>query len=144
MQAGMEDTETKLKRLKNKPAMNSIRIVLFFLMSLVVNTVFATITLPRFISNGMVLQRNASIPIWGWADNAEKITLEFKGKKYRTVTGADKKWRINIAAQNAGGPYVLTIIGSNTINVENILIGDVWFCSGQSNMEYELFKASEK
>lgn len=144
MQEVVEGMQTKLKRVKNKPEMKFKKIVLFFLMSLVVNTVFATITVPRFISNGMVLQRNVSIPIWGWADNAEKITVEFKGKKYRTITGADKKWKINIAAQTAGGPYALTIAGSNKIVVENILIGDVWFCSGQSNMEYELYKASEK
>ena len=124
--------------------MNLKRSALFFLMSLVVSTGFATITLPRFISNGMVLQRNALIPIWGWANIGEKITVVFKGNKFQTVTGLDKKWKINITPQNAGGPYVLTIAGSNTINIDNILIGDVWFCSGQSNMEYELYKASEK
>jgi sialate O-acetylesterase len=104
----------------------------------------ANVSLPRFISNGMVLQRNISIPIWGWANSGEKVVVNFKGKAYYTVTSANKKWKINLDATTAGGPFDITIKGENTILITDVLVGDVWFCSGQSNMEYELYKAAEK
>jgi sialate O-acetylesterase len=92
----------------------------------------------------MVLQRDISIPIWGWASPGEKVEILFKNKHYSTVTGADKKWKIKLAPSKAGGPFNMVLKGNNTITIEDVLIGDVWFCSGQSNMEYELFKAAEK
>jgi len=121
--------------------MNWIKIILFIFLSIQAN---ASITLPRFISNGMVLQRNTAIPIWGWGAAGEKIEITFKGKTYSTITGADKKWKVNLDASKEGGPYALNVKGTNLIQVEDILVGDVWFCSGQSNMEYELYKAAEK
>jgi len=102
----------------------------------------AKVVLPRFISDGMVLQRNMQIPVWGWANTKEKVTLQFKGKTYTATAGTDKKWKLFLQPEKAGGPYELVINGSNTIIVKNILIGDVWFCSGQSNMEYELYKSA--
>ena len=104
----------------------------------------ANVSLPRFISNGMVLQRNISIPIWGWAEPSEKIVVTFKGKTYTTVADANKKWKINLDPTVAGGPFDITIKGNNALVVSDVLVGDVWFCSGQSNMEYELYKAAEK
>ena len=121
--------------------MNWIKIILFIFLSIQAK---ASITLPRFISNGMVLQRNTAIPIWGWGAAGEKIEITFKGKTYSTITGADKKWKVNLDASMEGGPYALNIKGTNLIQVDDILVGDVWFCSGQSNMEYELYKAAEK
>ena len=121
--------------------MNWIKIILFIFLSIQVK---ANVQLPRFISNGMVLQRNISIPIWGWASVGEKIEITFKGKTYSAITDANKKWKLNLDASKEGGPYVLIIKGSNLIKVEDVLIGDVWLCSGQSNMEYELYKAAEK
>ncbi len=104
----------------------------------------ANVMLPRFVSNGMVLQRNIVIPIWGWAEAGEKIEVSFKGKSYTTITGADNKWKVNLDKSKEGGPYELIVKGNNLIKVEDVLVGDVWFCSGQSNMEYELYKAAEK
>ena len=121
--------------------MKWIKIILLIFLSIQVK---ANVQLPRFISNGMVLQRNASIPIWGWASAGEQIEITFKGKIYRTITERDKKWKVNLDASKEGGPYELSIKGTNLIKVEDILVGDVWFCSGQSNMEYELYKAAEK
>jgi sialate O-acetylesterase len=121
---------------------NSWIVVIFLLLQVL--HVNAAIVLPRFISDGMVLQRNSSIPVWGWANPAEKITLSFKGKVYTTVAGKDKKWKIFLKAEKAGGPYEMVVSGTNSIHIKNILIGDVWFCSGQSNMEYELYKSGEK
>jgi len=108
------------------------------------STVSAHISLPSYFSNGMVLQRNKSIPIWGWASVGESVKISFKGKVYTTITDQQKKWKIYLAATKEGGPYTISIDGTNHIVLEDVLIGDVWFCSGQSNMEYELYKAAEK
>jgi sialate O-acetylesterase len=104
----------------------------------------ANISLPRFISNGMVLQRDMPIPIWGWGNAGEKVQVTFKGKIYNTTTEPNKKWKVNLDISDAGGPYEIKIQGENAIQIQDVLIGDVWFCSGQSNMEYELYKAAEK
>jgi sialate O-acetylesterase len=121
--------------------MKWIKVSLFIFLSIQVQ---ANVILPRFISNGMVLQRNSPIPIWGWAEAGEKVEVTFKGKTYSTTTGTDNKWNIKLDKTKEGGPFELIIKGANILKVEDILVGDVWFCSGQSNMEYELYKAAEK
>ncbi len=105
---------------------------------------FATVRLPKLISDNMVLQRDSAIPVWGWGANGEKIEVDFNGKKYKTVTDASGKWKLNLKKTKAGGPYTITIKGSNTITINNILIGDVWLCSGQSNMELKMATVKEK
>lgn len=112
------------------------RSVLFLLFLLLIqNICFAEIRLPKLISDGMVLQRYARTRVWGWASPGEKITLNFTGKTYKAETGADSKWQIILPGLKAGGPYEMQISGSNSITIHDILIGDVWICSGQSNME---------
>ncbi len=118
--------------------------IIFIFLCLISFHVSAKVIVPRFISDGIVLQRDKLIPIWGWADVNEKITISFKGKIYVTKAGANKKWTLLLKPQKAGGPFEMVISGSNTILLKNILIGDVWLCSGQSNMEYELWKSAEK
>lgn len=103
----------------------------------------ADITLPQFFSDNMVLQRDREVPIWGKADRRENITLTFKGQEYTTQADKDGKWRINLPAISAGGPHTITITGENIITLENILIGDVYLASGQSNMEWEMYKVPE-
>lgn len=107
--------------------MHCIILLLFFVV-----TTKAEVSLPRLIGNGMVLQRDQNLRIWGWADNGEKISLTFKNKTYTTKAGSDRKWVINIEPQPAGGPFNMQI---NNIKLQDLLIGDVWLCSGQSNME---------
>jgi len=121
--------------------MNKLKLILFIFLSIQAQ---ANVILPSFISNGMVLQRNITIPIWGWAEAGEKVEVTFKGKVYTTITGSDNKWKIKLDKSKEGGPFELIIKGENQIKIEDILVGDVWFCSGQSNMEYELYKAAEK
>jgi sialate O-acetylesterase len=96
----------------------------------------AQVSLPNFFGDNMVLQRNGSIPVWGWAKANEKIVVHFN--KQTKTTKADKagKWLIRLDAENAGGPYELSIKGKNTVLLKNILVGDVWLCTGQSNMEW--------
>ncbi|MCU0322563.1 MAG: sialate O-acetylesterase [Chitinophagaceae bacterium] len=97
----------------------------------------ATVTLPYFISNNMVLQQQAQPLIWGWTKANLKVIISTSwNKKKYTVTADDKgKWKINIETPVAGGPYEITITDGEPITLKNILIGEVWLCSGQSNME---------
>ncbi len=110
----------------------SILIILIFL---VVSTGFSEVRLPRLVSDGMILQREIPVKIWGWASAGEKVSVRFKGKSFETVASANGKWLITLPAQKAGGPFEMEITGNNQIRIKNILFGDVWLCSGQSNME---------
>lgn len=105
---------------------------------------FGAIKLPRLISNGMVLQRNTPIPIWGWADPSESITITFNQKTYRTAAGTDGTWSITIPATKEGGPFTMELSGTNTIFIKDILIGDVWICSGQSNMAQTMERVKDR
>ena len=119
--------------------MRSARYILLVLFLVLFASVDATsnITLPRLISNGVVLQRNTPIPVWGWASAGESVTLSFNGNTYTTTTNANGKWEVSIPAMPAGGPYTMIIAGvNNTITLTDILVGDVYFCSGQSNMAH--------
>lgn len=101
----------------------------------------ADVRLPKLFAEDMVLQRNKLIPVWGWADANEKIEIHFN--KQTKTTKADKtgKWIIRLDAENAGGPYKLSIQGKNKIVLKNVLVDEVWICSGQSNMEFPVNKA---
>lgn len=96
----------------------------------------AKIILPKIFSDNMVLQRNGLIPVWGWADANEKIEVRFNNQVKSVKAGKNGKWLIRLDAENAGGPYDMTIKGKNTVQIKNILVGEVWLCSGQSNMEW--------
>ncbi|HET8828094.1 MAG TPA: sialate O-acetylesterase [Pelobium sp.] len=119
------------------------RIILFIISVVGFYHAFADVKLPALVSDGMVLQRNTKIIIWGWADVGEKISITFKGKTYQTQTLATKKWSLSLPEIPAGGPFVMTVKGNNTITIKDILVGDVWLASGQSNMEFEMFKAQD-
>lgn len=106
---------------------------LFFL-----QTVNSQVKLPRLVRDSMILQRNAKINIWGWASANERITIKFNGKSYKATTGADSKWLVQLQPMKAGGPYLMELTGKNKITLKDILIGDVWFCSGQSNMVHQM------
>lgn len=109
--------------------------LLFF--CLLPGSVFAALRLPALVGDGMVLQRDIAVPVWGWADPGAVITVGFNGKTYHTVTGNDGKWLLKLAKQKAGGPYELRVSGDGSVLViHRVLIGDVWICSGQSNMAY--------
>jgi len=101
-------------------------------------SICAEVILPRLISNGMVLQRDVPVKIWGWAEPGEQILVNFMQNEYFSVSDPDGNWSIVIPPQTAGGPYEMLIKGSNSIVLNDILMGDVWICSGQSNMEISL------
>jgi len=100
--------------------------------------VHADVSLPKLFSDHMVLQRNQPINIWGWATPGEKVTVTFDSKNYETTSNNSGKWSVKMDPLPAGGPYVLEVSGINDISFQGILIGDVWLCSGQSNMQWNL------
>ena len=102
------------------------------------STGYARVRLPALVSDGMILQRGRQITIWGWDKPGERITVDFDHHSYRAVTDATGKWKTGLPAHQAGGPYTLTVKGENILVIQDILFGDVWLCSGQSNMEYML------
>lgn len=120
--------------------------VLLYLLSafLLCNVCKATVRLPRLIGNNMVLQRDAPLRIWGWAAPGEAVQVDFIQQQFHTTTGSNGKWAITIPPQKAGGPYDMRISGSNILQLDNILIGDVWLCSGQSNMELSMERLKDK
>ncbi len=101
------------------------------------------IRLPKLISDNMVLQRDETIKLWGWASINEKIELQFNQKQYQTTTSKEGKWEISLPAQKAGGPFDMVFTASNTITVKNILFGDIWICTGQSNMVLPMERVKE-
>src|SRR5436190_10077476 len=96
---------------------------------------YSNISLPKIFGDNMVLQRNKLIPVWGWADANEKIVVKFNKQTKSTIADKNGKWMIKLDIEKAGGPYVLAVTGKNTIKFSNVLVGEVWVCSGQSNME---------
>lgn len=98
---------------------------------------YAEVALPSIISNNMVLQRDIKLPIWGWAEPGEEVSVKFNDDDIvSTKTGSDGKWMLTLPPQKAGGPYIMIVNGAdNTITLNNILVGEVWICSGQSNMD---------
>lgn len=118
------------------------KIMLSFLLSFLVTSIWANIRLPKIFGDGMVLQRDVAIPIWGWGQKGEKVTITFNNQTKTVRTGKDGKWKINLDAVKAGGPYTLTVKGNNIITYNDVLVGDVWLCSGQSNMEWPLSAAN--
>ena len=100
------------------------------------------VRLPRLVSDGMVLQRDIPVNIWGWANPGEKVKLSFNSQIFETITAVDGKWKIVLPKQKAGGPFEIEIAASNSIKLKNILFGDVWLCSGQSNMELPMSRVA--
>jgi sialate O-acetylesterase len=109
----------------------AVTIILFAFIS-----VQANVTLPALFADNMVLQRNALIPVWGWADANEKVEVKFHNQVKTTKADKSGKWMVKLDVESAGGPYDLLINGKNTLQFKNVLVGEVWICSGQSNMEW--------
>lgn len=96
--------------------------------------VTADVKLPALFSDHMVLQRDMSVPVWGWADAGETVTVTIAGQSKSTKTGADGKWSIKLDKVETGGPLTMVVKGNNTLTIQDVLVGEVWLGSGQSNM----------
>jgi sialate O-acetylesterase len=103
--------------------------------------ILAKITLPAVFTDNMVLQRNSQVAIWGWANPSEKIKIVGSWNSKDTIVAITKntsQWMAKLPTTEAGGPYTLTLIAGNTITLQNVMLGEVWICSGQSNMEWSV------
>lgn len=114
---------------------NNIFKVVFFL--LISTTMMANVSLPNIFGDNMVLQRNSEVKIWGWASPKEEIKLvsSWNNQEYKVTANNQAQWELKIKTPEAGGPFTISIKGYNEVVLKNILIGEVWVCSGQSNME---------
>ncbi len=121
----------------NKKSIILIATIVFLVFN---NCLFAKIELPYFFANNMVLQQNTNANFWGNATANSNITLitSWNKKKYSLKSGKDGKWKTKITTPNAGGPYTITISDGTPLTLQNIVIGEVWLCSGQSNMEMQM------
>jgi len=101
----------------------------------------ADVRMSSLFSGNMVLQREMPLPIWGWADPGEQVKVSLCGQS-RTATADDEgRWRVTLGPMAAGGPFEMTVTGKNSIKIGNVLLGEVWVCSGQSNMEVPVREA---
>lgn len=117
------------------------RIIYSFLFWLASTSAFAKVVLPAVFTDNMVLQRNSEVAVWGWGDSGETLRITGTWSKSDTVSAKvanDGKWITKIKTGDGGGPYILSVIGSSTVKVNNVLLGEVWICSGQSNMEWSI------
>ena len=105
---------------------------------MIATAAWADVRLPKVIGSQMVLQREMAVPIWGWADPGEKVTVTLGDCKVETTACEKGKWSVKLAAMKAGGPHTITVAGKNTITLEDVLVGEVWVCSGQSNMQWSV------
>jgi len=100
--------------------------------------VCSQVRLPAIFGDHMVIQRDLPVPVWGWSSPGEKITVKINHQTKQTTANRNGKWRINLDPEPAGGPYEISIQGRNTRLIHDVLVGEVWICSGQSNMEFQL------
>jgi sialate O-acetylesterase len=110
-------------------------VVMLFALVFAVAGARAELKLPALISDGMVLQQGVKVNIWGIADPGERVTVTFRDQEARGVADSEGQWKVRLGPLSAGGPFTLTIAGKNTITLHDVLVGEVWVCSGQSNME---------
>ncbi|MFY0686398.1 MAG: beta galactosidase jelly roll domain-containing protein [Cyclobacteriaceae bacterium] len=110
--------------------------------ALIFNLVNAQLKLPKLISDGVILQRDAKLTIWGWDSPKQKINITFQGAQFSATTNENGYWSVDLKSYPAGGPYVMQIEGSSEVVINDILMGDVWLCSGQSNMELTMQRTS--
>jgi sialate O-acetylesterase len=106
-------------------------------------TAQAAVRLPGLFTDHMVLQQGVPLHVWGWADPQEAVTVQFRGQVARVHAGADGTWQLGLHPEAAGGPDTLRVSGVNRVEVQDVVVGEVWVCSGQSNMEWPLSKAFE-
>lgn len=114
--------------------MKNIFLIVFLILSF---ASFANVRLPAIIGSHMVLQSNSKVTIWGWCDPGEKIKLKagWDTTTYNATGSWGAKWSIQLQTPNAGGPYSISINGNNNITLDDVMVGEVWVCGGQSNME---------
>jgi sialate O-acetylesterase len=108
-----------------------------------IEPVYGDVKLPAIISDHMVLQSNAEVPIWGWASPGEEVAVSLDKSMATTKAGQDGRWKVNLSNLAAGGPHHLEVKGTNTLVIKDVLVGEVWLGSGQSNMAMAVNRAKD-
>ena len=125
--------------IKFQPTFIIMQRLSLFLLAIACSISAYGVRLPAVINSHMVLQRDMQVPIWGWGDAGEKISVHFAGQKKETTVGQSGEWMVKLDKLKANAsPSVLTVKGNNEIKLDNVLVGEVWICSGQSNMEWHV------
>jgi len=119
---------------RRSPNRIAVACVLFFSV-LTGRRATAEVRLPALFSDNMVLRSGMKLPVWGWADAGEKVTVAICGREASAVADEGGKWRVSLDALDAGGPFEMTVAGKSVTTIRNVLAGEVWICSGQSNMD---------
>lgn len=115
------------------------RLLMPMLMPFLLSPLAGEIQLGKLFTNGMVIQRGIEVPVWGWGAAGETVRVTFDGNNYKGTADANGKWMVRLPAMTAGGPYKMHLVGkSGELLLEDIWVGDVWVCSGQSNMEWQV------
>lgn len=122
-------------KLRTIPALSAVAIAV-----VISGTLHADVKPNPLFTDGAVLQRGQPVPVWGTARDGEKVTVEFAGQKV-SATAANGKWSVTLKPLKEGGPFTMQVSGDNAVTVNNLLVGEVWVCSGQSNMEWTFSKA---
>jgi len=102
----------------------------------------ADVRLPKLFTDHMVLQRGATVPVWGWADDGDLVTVSIQGQK-ESATAENGAWRVNLKKLKVGGPFELVVQGNNSITISDVLVGEVWLCGGQSNMQWSVSNSTD-
>ena len=122
--------------------MNTATAMIACLVAISASAALSDIKLPAIIGDNMVLQQQMAVPIWGTAEPGERITVSTAGQSASTTASEDGRWGVKLKPMPAGGPFEMTISGKNTITLKNVMVGEVWVCSGQSNMQWALKDAA--
>lgn len=139
-----KDTVTARFRYFIDAMQSPAKLLLIFILLVISSSANAKITLPQILGNDMVLQRDKPVNIWGFATAGEKVSVTFAGQAKQTTTDANGNWIVTLnPLKTSATPQKMVISGSNQIVLENILVGEVWLCAGQSNMEYAMRKLAK-
>jgi sialate O-acetylesterase len=127
-----------IPRISRNSAGSRIKTAIISALVLVASFAHADVRLPALFSDHMVLQQGQPVPVWGWSDPGESITVGLAGQTQAAVADSQGNWRVSFAALKPGPPLTMTVTGKNTMTVQDIAVGEVWVASGQSNMQYRL------
>jgi sialate O-acetylesterase len=134
------ESSSKLRIKKMTDWNANARQALFILLSMLMAAVaMADVKLPAIIGDNMVLQQGRKVAIWGWADPGEQVTVTLGEQKESATADAKGQWKVELGPLKKSGPYEMTVAGKNTLSIHNVLAGEVWVCSGQSNMEFAVW-----
>ncbi len=118
-------------------------VILLGVLAALPSAVKADVKLPAIFGSHMVLQRDQKDKVWGWAEPGEEVTVQIAGQSKTAKAGEDGAWQVSLDPLPAGGPHEMTVKGKNTIKFEDVLVGEVWICSGQSNMQWSVASSKD-